>query len=185
MPVVGVEDGEQGDRDGTRVVPGHRQGRRLPRPAGAVVLADVGEAARHDRAQSEPGDEPEEREEGDVRGERDEEGEHGEDDHADDDRPAPAHPVDDRSDACGPEADADEAHRRREGRPLRGESERAGGEQLGNDGAEDDEVEALEGDGEPAQNGGPAGLPGRAQGGSGGCGHRCLRSCGRARRWQG
>src|SRR5699024_3135996 len=102
------------------------------------------------------GDEPECREQGDVRCEGDEEGEGAETGDAADDLPPTSDPVDHRPGQHRPETDSDEAERGHKGGCLGCESEGLSGQQLGDDCAEDDEVEALEGDGEPAQDGGPS-----------------------------
>src|SRR5699024_12024420 len=103
----------------------------------------------------------------DVRAEADKERGEAEAEDAGDDRPPAAHPVDHGPDGHSTRSDADEAERGHEGGRLGGESESLSGQQLGDDCAEDDEVEALEGDGEPAEDGGP---PAHRVGGGGGWG---------------
>ena len=177
VPIVGVNDGEQGDRDGAGMVAGHRQRRGLSGLARLVVFADIGERAGHHGTEEQSGNEPVGGEQCDVRSERDEQSEDAEADDAADDRPPSSDPVDDGADGYSAEADAHEAERGHHRGRLGGESEGLGGQQLGDDRAEDDEVEAFQSDGQPAQDGRPAARRGGTGRGCGwgGCGHRCLR----------
>ena len=154
---------EQGGQHGADVVAGHHPGDGGAVAPGRGVLAHVGQRRGQAGAETQAAEEAQHGELGDVLRGGDGQRQHGEQRDADQQRPAAAEPVGQRADRDGTDADADQADRGGEGQRGVGEAERAGLGEHRDDGAEDDEVEPVEGDRDPAEPDGPEpGLPCRA-----------------------
>ena len=174
-PAVGLDQHERQQRGQHRadVVAGHHPGDGRAGATLARVLGHERQRGGQAGAEAEAGQEPQRRELGDVLGERHREGEHREQGDAGDQRDPATEAVRQRADGDGADADTDEAERGGRGERGVGEAEVAGLRERRDDGADHDQVEPVEGDGDPAQEDGPearggAGAAGAGPGGGGG-----------------